>query len=211
MPVLASASVADYLLALASGESAPGGGAAAALTAAQAAALVSMVCRFTSGRKRYAPFEGEVQAVLAESDGLREACLQSVDADAEAYAAVAAALKLPKDDADLGATADRKRTLQVALDAAAGVPALVAERAARVAGLATGLIGRSNASVASDLDVAVVLAGAALEAAAVNVEVNLRFLEDHSLVARYRSRLAAAREALAGARASVALPEGQAS
>lgn len=201
MSNLAAASLADYLLALASGESAPGGGAAAALTAAQAASLVAMVCRFTVGRKRYARFEQEIEAALAESDGLREACLQSVDADAEAYAAVAAAMKLPKDDADPGAAAERKRRLQGALEAAAEVPALVAERAARIAGLATSLMGRSTASVASDLDVALVLAGAALDAAAVNVEVNLRYIDDAASVARHRSRLAAARAVLAEARA----------
>ena len=49
--MIASQSVDRYLDRLASGDPTPGGGAAAALHAAQGAALVAMVARFTTGAR----------------------------------------------------------------------------------------------------------------------------------------------------------------
>lgn len=49
--MISSETVNDYLTKLASREPTPGGGAAAALHAAQAAALVAMVARYTTGGK----------------------------------------------------------------------------------------------------------------------------------------------------------------
>jgi methenyltetrahydrofolate cyclohydrolase len=48
---LGSTSISAYLDRLASADPTPGGGAAAAVTAAQGAALLSMVCNLTIGKK----------------------------------------------------------------------------------------------------------------------------------------------------------------
>ena len=53
----ANLTTAAFLDELASGQSTPGGGGAAALTGSQAAALISMVIRFTVGKKKYADVE----------------------------------------------------------------------------------------------------------------------------------------------------------
>ena len=54
---LADMTVAQFVAATASEEPAPGGGSVAALEAALGAALTSMVCNFTTGRKKWAEFE----------------------------------------------------------------------------------------------------------------------------------------------------------
>ena len=47
----------------------PGGGSAAAIIGAMGAALVSMVCNLTIGKKKYAEVEGEMKDVLAQGRG----------------------------------------------------------------------------------------------------------------------------------------------
>ena len=54
---LADMTVAQFVVATASEEPAPGGGSVAALEAALGAALTAMVCNFTTGRKKWAEFE----------------------------------------------------------------------------------------------------------------------------------------------------------
>ena len=76
----------------------PGGGATAALHAAQAAALVAMVARYSDGARYDAGLMGRI---VTEADGLRAEALRLAEADAEAFGAVAAAYRLPKDTAEL--------------------------------------------------------------------------------------------------------------
>src|SRR5271157_164991 len=92
--------IAAFLEQLAARVPAPGGGATAALHAAQAAALLAMVARYSDGPK-YADNAGAIGSVLAEADRLRESCTDLVAADAAAFGAVAAACKLPRDSGEL--------------------------------------------------------------------------------------------------------------
>ena len=57
---------------LASNAPAPGGGSAAALSGALGAALISMVCRLTQGKEKYAEFESLVMDTIPKSDERRE-------------------------------------------------------------------------------------------------------------------------------------------
>ncbi|HHJ07011.1 MAG TPA: methenyltetrahydrofolate cyclohydrolase, partial [Anaerolineae bacterium] len=57
-------SVQDFLNALSGKSPTPGGGSVAALNGALGAALVSMVCNVTIGKKKYADVEAEAQDIL---------------------------------------------------------------------------------------------------------------------------------------------------
>jgi methenyltetrahydrofolate cyclohydrolase len=57
--------IEPFLEALASHSATPGGGSAAAIIGAMGAALVSMVCNLTIGKKKYVEVEGEMKDVLA--------------------------------------------------------------------------------------------------------------------------------------------------
>ena len=74
---------------------APGGGAASALQAAQGAALLGMVARYTTGEK-YAQHQVTIGRIIAEVDELREIALRLAEADADAFLAVADAYRLPQ-------------------------------------------------------------------------------------------------------------------
>ncbi len=89
-----------FLDELASESPTPGGGSAAAFTAAQAAALASMVARVTIGKKKYADVEAEMRQVEGQAEALRKKLTQAISEDAKAFEMVMAAMKLPKQEAD---------------------------------------------------------------------------------------------------------------
>ena len=168
--------VGAWLDELGSAAPTPGGGAVAALSTATAAALVEMVGNLTIGRAAYAEHEPQVTAVRDEARSLRRRALEQADEDAAAFGALMAAYRLPRGTDDQNNT--RRAAVQQATEKAAAVPLDVAATAAAVINLASQLPGRSNPNVLSDVGVAAVTAAAAIEAAAVNVDVNLATLTD---------------------------------
>src|SRR3977135_3222631 len=84
--------IAAFLDQLAARVSAPGGGTTAALHAAQAAALLAMVARYSDGPRYDA---GLMNRIVTEADALREDALALAEDDAKAFDAVAEAYRLP--------------------------------------------------------------------------------------------------------------------
>ena len=167
--------VETFLAQLAARVPAPGGGATAALHAAQAAALVAMVARYSDSAK-YADHAGEVATITATADRLRENALGLAEEDAAAFTAVTEAYRLPKGTADEAAT--RSEAIARALVAAANVPAIVVRVADQVLGLAEQLLPIGNRNVISDVAAAAEAARAAATTARVNVEINLGGIKD---------------------------------
>ena len=190
MAELNDLSLTRFLEELASGNPTPGGGAAAALSGALAAALLAMVCRFTVGREKFAAVEDEVQAILSEADGARARFLEAVEADAQAYAAVGAAYRMPRATDDEKAA--RAEAIQTASWAAAQPPLGVAEEAAALIRLCQRAAGITNPMLGSDVTTAVALARAAIDGGAANVEANLSGVAPEQ-AAELRQRLDAAR------------------
>jgi glutamate formiminotransferase/formiminotetrahydrofolate cyclodeaminase len=110
----------EFLQAIASSDPVPGGGSVSAYAGALSSALIRMVAGLTIGRKKYASVESEMAVVAANAEHLAESLSKLVERDADAYAAVSAAFKLPKDPAD--AVAARKDAITKALLGAAEVP-----------------------------------------------------------------------------------------
>src|SRR4051812_46699650 len=96
----AADTLGGFLDRVAAHESAPGGGAAAAVSAALAAGLVGMVARFSGAEVP------DADAIAGEADRLRRLALQLAGQDADAYQAVLAVVRLPKQSPD---RADRLR------------------------------------------------------------------------------------------------------
>ena len=85
--------ITDFLDQLAARLPAPGGGATAALHAAQAAALLAMVARYSDGPKYDA---GLMNRIVTQADALREDALALAEDDENAFRAVAEAYRLPR-------------------------------------------------------------------------------------------------------------------
>jgi formiminotetrahydrofolate cyclodeaminase len=159
--------VDGYLPSLAARVPAPGGGATAALHAAQAAALMAMVARYSDG-PRYAEHAEEIQRVRDTADGLREEALDLAERDAAAFTAVTDAYRLPKGSA--GEAARRSAAIADAVLGAARPPAAVVAVAGVVLGLAEVLLPVGNPDVVSDIAAAAEAARAATTAR-VNIEL----------------------------------------
>ncbi len=178
-----------YTDALASGQPAPGGGSAAALVGALGAALNSMVANFTAGREKFAAVEEDVGRLLSRSEELRRSLERLTQADTEAYGQVAAAQKLPRETDEEKAT--RREAMQQALKAAAEVPREAVKAAHGVVTIAVDLAEKGNPNLITDVGVAAKFAVAAMECAALNVEINLAYIKDGPYVEECRRELAA--------------------
>ena len=101
-----------------------------ALAGAQAAALVSMVCNLTIGKKKYADVEDEMQELLENASIEEKELLHLVDLDAEAFEDVIEAFKLPKTNDEEKAV--RREAIQRALIKATEVPLRTMEHSIEV-------------------------------------------------------------------------------
>jgi methenyltetrahydrofolate cyclohydrolase len=180
--------IGGWLEALGSAAPAPGGGAAAAMSACTGAALVEMVCNLTIGKPAFAEHERHVMAVRDAARQLRLRALAQIDDDAAAFSELMATYRLPKDTDEQ--KAERRAAIQAATRRAAAVPLDIAATAAEVVRLAAQLPGRSNPAVLSDVGVAASSAAAAIESAAINVDINLASLTDHEARAALAGQLA---------------------
>jgi len=169
-------SIKGFLDKLATSSPEPGGGSVAALAGALGAGLVSMVANLTLGKEKYADVEDRVQLLLAEAEEVRAFLQDLVQSDTEAYAAVSAAMKLPRATEDQKAERDRK--MQESLKEAANVPLAIGEQSLRVAQLSLTAAQIGNVNAVSDAGVAVLLADAAAESAALNVKINVGYISD---------------------------------
>ena len=168
--------VQTFLDELASKASTPGGGSAAAIMGAMGAALASMVCNLTLGKKGYEEVEGEMQALLEKSEALRATLTDMVRADVEVFDQVMAAYGMPKDTDEQ--KAKRSEAIQTALKAATDVPLACARTCAEVIDLCKPVAEQGNKNVISDAGVAVLAAQAALRSAALNVYINVPGIKD---------------------------------
>jgi methenyltetrahydrofolate cyclohydrolase len=167
--------IGDFLDQLADRVPAPGGGAAAALEAAQGAALLGMVARFTTG-EQYAEHAEMIGRIISEADELRTIALRLAQADAEAFAAAAEAYRLPRStDAE---KAERSAAIASALVGAAWPPAKLIGVAGLIVDLAGALLEIGNRNVISDVAAAAEAARAAVATARVNIEINLAGIKD---------------------------------
>jgi formiminotetrahydrofolate cyclodeaminase len=169
--------MAKYLDELADRVPAPGGGAAAALHAAQGAALVAMVARYTSGAK-HTEHSATVARILDRAEETRQQALGLVEQDAAAFGAVADAYQLPRSDEQEKAV--RSAAIATALGFAARPPAAVIVSAYRIVALAEELLPIANRNVLTDVAAAADAARAAATTARVNVEINLRGIPDEA-------------------------------
>ena len=179
--------IAAFLDQLAARGPAPGGGATAALHAAQAAALLAMVARYSNGARYNAEL---MNRVVAEADELREDALALAEADANAFGAVAGAYRLPR--ATEQETSARSAAISSALAGAARPPADVVRTALLLVSLAEDLLPAGNRNVITDVAAAAEAARAAAVTARLIIEVNLKGMTDPALKDEYAATAAAA-------------------
>jgi len=166
----------------------PGGGSAGAYAGAMGAALISMVSGLTIGKKKYAEFEAEMQAVRVMAEKLRKELTLAVEDDAGAFEALMGTFRLPKETEE--EKAKRNAAIIHATLNAAHIPLHVASDAVKVMELAIKCARHGNVNAISDAMSGFAMSRAALTAAGYNVRINLDSLEDKSLGERMLAELA---------------------
>lgn len=156
-------SISRYLKDLAAKTPAPGGGSAAALSAAMAASLISMSCRFTLGKDKYKNFQKRAQQILSRSLQLQKRLGELADEDIRAYR-----------DKDF--------------DSSIKVPADVCDLSYEMMNYGSELIEKGNKNLATDAALAVILCEASFIAGLFYIAVNLNFSKGNTKKYEHRYR-----------------------
>jgi formiminotetrahydrofolate cyclodeaminase len=180
-------SVQALLDELAGSSATPGGGSAAALAGAMGAALLSMVCNLTIGKKQFVAVEAELRGVLEETEALRRQLTGLADADTRAFEQVMAAYRRPKGTEE--EQAGRQAAIQRALQGATQVPLETAAACAAIIKLTAQVIAKVNPNALSDAGSAALLAEAGLRGAQLNVGINLSSIRDSKFVQEKQKHL----------------------
>lgn len=165
---VAASRIGAFCAALGSSAPSPGGGGACALAGALGANLGMMVANLTCGKERYRAVEDEVRALRAQAGSLGERLLALADEDARAFAPLARAYKIPKDDP---ARAD---VMQAALEVACEPAIATMEASGDALDVLERLGAIGSRMVVSDVGAGAVLCRAALEGAYLNVLINTK-------------------------------------
>ena len=151
----------------------PAPASAGRLHAAQAAALLAMVARYSDGPRSNAEL---MDSLVTRADKFREEALVLAEADATAFGAVAEAYRLPKDTS--GEKEARSAAIAQAVAEAAWPPTFVVRLVHTLTEMAEELLLAGNRNVITDVAAAAEAARAAAVTARVNIEVNLRGIKD---------------------------------
>ncbi len=163
---------------VAEGTTAPGGGSVAAHVGALGAALAVMVARLTTGKAKYKDVEEECWQAIEKGEELRKDLTDAVELDAKSFEGIIVARRLPRDsDENIKI---RENAIMEASFTAAAVPLQTAEMCLQVMELACRMAEIGNLSAISDAASGVYQAKAGLEAAYLNVEINLLGYEQES-------------------------------
>jgi formiminotetrahydrofolate cyclodeaminase len=183
--MLTSLSVNDFLDEIASPSPAPGGGSVSALAATLGAALTSMVCYLTIGKKKYDDVQSEIEKVLKQSEELRAQFKAIIDEDTAAFNNVMSAYGLPKDAEEQ--KSKRTAEIQEAMKTATLVPLKLMEFCGEAMKLVKIIAERGNQNSLSDAGVAALMLNAGCEGAALNVFINLNGIQDKVFVEAKRA------------------------
>lgn len=175
---------------------APGGGSVAALAGSLGAALAAMVANLTVGKKGYESAWASSSSLAERAQALKSALLAAVDDDTKAFDGVLAAMRLPKaTDAEKSA---REAAIAAAYEQATAVPLATARLCLEAIELAEQAAVTGNRNSASDAGVGALLAKAGLEAALLNVRINLPSVPDGAFKAATLAEIAGLQAKSAG-------------
>ena len=169
--------VKEFTEVLASKEAVPGGGGASALIGAIGISLGDMVGELTVGKKKYAEVEDEIKELMAKAQELRAEFLALMDDDAEAFAPLAKAYSIPKDDPS------RTNVLENALRIACSAPLNIMRACCKSLVFMKEFAKKGSRLAVSDAGCGALACKAALQAASLNIFINTKSMVDREYAA----------------------------
>ena len=204
----ADMTLSDLLDAFASNEPVPGGGSAAALAGALGTSLLLMVAGLPTTRTGAPEEAADLAEASARLRPIRNALTSLIQDDSDAYAAVLAAMRLPKRTDE--EKQQRRTAIDRAIQQATEVPLETMRCCQQALRGATVIAANGNRNAATDTATGVGLLLSGLRSAGLNVDVNIGSVSDSAFAARVaeeRRQLAADGEADARTAMNLSLPE----
>ena len=161
---------------LASAEPVPGGGGASAYVASLGMALGTMVANLTTGKKKYAQYQEEIEQAIAQSEKISDELIEFIKKDAEAFEPLSKAYGLPKDTDEQ--RKERDKVLENALVVASEAPIELMKNIMEAIKLLDRLSIIGSRLAISDVGVGIQFAKAALNGASLNVFINTKLMKD---------------------------------
>lgn len=171
----------EFLDSLASKEPVPGGGGASALIGAVSCSLCSMVSNLTLGKKKYAEYQDRIQEYLLKLTKINQKLVQDIKKDADAFAPLARAYAIPKDDPD------RESIMEEALVNAAKAPMGILKDLEEILPIMEDLCVIGSKLAISDVAVAATACRAAYEGAVMNIFINTKSMKNRTLAQSYNN------------------------
>lgn len=174
--MIAEQKMNEFLEVLSSSAPVPGGGGASAYAAAIGMSLGSMVANLTTGKKKYAQYQQQIEEVLEAAEKLTRELAEFMDKDAEAFEPLSKAYGLPKDTPEQ--LAEREEIMEKALAAASETPLALMEKILEAMKLLDRLSVIGSRLAISDVGVGIQMAKAALNGASLNVFINTKLMKN---------------------------------
>jgi len=165
----------------------PGGGGVAALVGSIGAALAGMVCNLTTGKKKYAQYEADIQRITGEARALMQELMGQIDRDAENFYPLSKCYGLPATTEEEKAVKEQK--MQAALKVAITAPIDIVRLAYRAIALHKELAEKGSKLAVSDVGCGVLCLKAAMQCGWLNVMINLKSIHDRDFVAAVEREL----------------------
>lgn len=176
----------EFIKELSSKKPIPGGGGASALIGAIGIALCSMVANLTSGKKKYAEYQSDIDDIIACVSASIPTLLELIEKDAEVFEPLSLAYGIPKDDPN------RDELLENALVKACSVPMMILKEVSNVITVIERLSEKGSKLAISDVGVAASACRCAMESAIMNIYINTKLMKQSD----YASQLNAEAEAI---------------
>lgn len=177
--MMADMKMNDFLKVLSSGEPVPGGGGASGYAAAIGMALGSMVANLTTGKKKYARYQEEIEEIILHGAQVTEELTEFMDKDAEAFEPLSKAYGLPKNTEE--EIAARTEIMEKALVVASQAPLDLMEKIVEALEIISRLAEIGSRLAISDAGVGAQMCKAALNGASLNVFINTKLMKDRAV------------------------------
>lgn len=176
--------MSEFIKQLSSKSPVPGGGGASALIGALGVSLCSMVANLTSGKKKYAEYQHDIDQILARTQTSTDKLLNLIAKDAEVFEPLSEAYGIPKDNPE------RDEILERALVRACSVPMDILCEVAGIIDVIEQLSVKGSRLAVSDVAVAASACKCAMESAVMNVYINTKLMKNTEYAAKMNAEAA---------------------
>ncbi|MBO5458854.1 MAG: cyclodeaminase/cyclohydrolase family protein [Lachnospira sp.] len=173
---MAEQNMKEFIDVLSSKAPVPGGGGACAYVAAAGMALGSMVANLTTGKKKYAEYQQEIDEILEKAAVISKELIEYMDKDAESFEPLSKAYGLPKETEEQAAY--KEQVMEKALMEASLTPIALMEKIMEALRILDRLSVIGSRLAVSDVGAGVQLCRAALNGASLNVFINTKLMKN---------------------------------